>query len=165
MKRPFLASAAACGLLFASLLFGPAPALAQQTVAAPAGFSSVQTPCLGAVGEACVPLAQGAATVALNVSTATTTQLVALSGTTTTYVTHFDVIAGGTGNITFVYGTGSNCATGTTSLSGAYNLTAQAGISAGGGLGAVIVVPAGKALCVTTSAAVQMSGLVTYVQR
>ena len=148
-----------------TVLCAGAPALAQQTVAAPAGFSPVQTPCLGAVGEACVPLAQPSTTVAINVSTATTTRLVALSGSTVTYVTHLNVIAGGTGNITFVYGTGATCGTGTTSLSGAYNLTAQAGLAAGGGLGAVMMVPAGQSLCVTTSAAVQMSGFVSYVQR
>ena len=107
---------------------------------------------------------QASASVAINVSSATTTQLVALSGSTKIYVTSFDAIAGGTGNITFVYGTGSSCGTGTTSLTGAYNLTAQAGIAKGNGLGPVLVVPAGNALCVTTSAAVQMSGSVAYTQ-
>lgn len=109
-------------------------------------------------------IAQGATTVAINVSTATTTQLIALSGSTKIYVTGLAVIAGGTGNITFVYGTGSNCGTGTTSLSGAFPLIANAGLTLGSGLGAVLMVPAGQALCVTTSAAVQMSGFVTYAQ-
>jgi len=104
------------------------------------------------------------ASIAINVSTATTTQLVALSGSTKIYVTSFDVIAGGTGNITFVYGTGSSCGTGTTSLTGAYNLTAQAGIAKGSGVAAVLVVPAGNALCVTTNASAQMSGSVSYQQ-
>lgn len=104
------------------------------------------------------------ASAAINVSTATTTQLVALSSGKKIYVAALDVIAAGTGNITFVYGTGSNCGTGTTSLTGAYNLTAQAGIAKGNGLGAVLVVPASNALCVTTSAAVQMSGSVAYAQ-
>lgn len=127
--------------------------------AIPAGSNSI-----GVVGAD--PSKGGAtpASVAINVSTATTTQLVALSGSTKIYVTSFDVIAGGTGNITFVYGTGASCGTGTTSLTGAYNLTAQAGIAKGSGVGAVLVVPAGKALCVTTSAAVQMSGSVSYQQ-
>ena len=102
--------------------------------------------------------------VAINVSTATTTQLVALSGSTKIYVTSYDVIAAGTGNITFEYGTGTACATGTTALTGAYNLTAQAGIAKGSGIGAVLVVPAGNALCVLTSAGVQMSGSVSFQQ-
>lgn len=100
----------------------------------------------------------------IDVSTATTTQLVALSSGAKIWVTSFNVIAGGTGNIKFVYGTGSNCGTGTTDLTGNYNLTAQAGIAHGDGMGPVLVVPAGNALCVTTSAAVQMSGSVAYVQ-
>jgi hypothetical protein len=100
----------------------------------------------------------------INVSTATTTQLVALSGSTAIYVTSYDVIAGGTGNITFEYGTGTACATGTTALTGPYNLTAQAGLAKGAGIGTVLKVPAGNALCVLTSAAVQMSGSVSFQQ-
>lgn len=115
-------------------------------------------------GANSVNVAQGSATVAVNVSTATTTQLVALSGSTQIYVTGLAVVAGGTGNITLVYGTGSSCGTGTTSLSGAIPLIANAGFTLGSGLGAVLVVPAGQALCITTSAAVQMSGFVTYTQ-
>ncbi|MEY4427850.1 MAG: hypothetical protein RLZZ182_539 [Pseudomonadota bacterium] len=115
-------------------------------------------------GANSVNVAQGSNTVAVNVSTATTTQLVALSGSTQIYVTGLAVIAGGTGNITLVYGTGSACGTGTTSLSGAIPLIANAGFTLGSGLGPVVVVPAGQALCITTSAAVQMSGFVTYTQ-
>jgi hypothetical protein len=66
--------------------------------------------------------------------------------------------------MTFEYGTGTACATGTTVLTGPYNLTAQAGIAKGSGLGPVLVVPVGDALCVLTSAAVQMSGSVSYTQ-
>lgn len=116
----------------------------------------------GSSGAVLAPAADASA--AINVSTATTTQLVALSSGKKIYVSALDVVAAGTGNITFVYGTGTNCGTGTTSLTGAYNLTAQAGIAKGNGLGAVLVVPASNALCVTTSAAVQMSGSVAYAQ-
>lgn len=116
------------------------------------------------IGANADAVAQGAATVAINVSSATTTQIVGLSGSTKIYVTGLTVIAGGTGNITLVYGTGTNCGTGTTSLSGAMPLVANSGLSIGGGLGAVLMVPAGQALCVTTSAAVQYSGFVTYAQ-
>lgn len=115
-------------------------------------------------GANLVGLIQADTSAAINVSTATTTQLVALSGSTKIYVTSYNVISGGTGNITFVYGTGSNCGTGTTSLTGAYNFTAQAGIAIGSGLSPVLVVPSGNALCVTTTAAVQMSGSVSYTQ-
>ena len=107
---------------------------------------------------------QADTTAAINVSTATTTQLVALSSGKKIYVTSWDVIAGGTGNITFEYGTGTTCGTGTTALTGAYPLTAQNGESKGVGLGPVLIVPAGNALCVLTSAAVQMSGSISYTQ-
>jgi hypothetical protein len=119
------------------------------------------------VGQASPDPSKGGGTpssVAINVSTATTTQLVAISGSTSIYVTSFDVIAGGTGNITFEYGTGASCGTGTTALTGAYNLTAQAGIAKGNGLGTVLKVPSGNALCVLTSAAVQMSGSLSFQQ-
>jgi hypothetical protein len=134
---------------------------------------------LGSTGSAVPSTAQYAAAVssgnltgliqadnsaAINVSTATTTQLVALSAGKKIYVTNLNVVAGGTGNITFEYGTGTSCGTGTTALTGAYNLTAQNGLAMGGGLGPVLVVPAGNALCVLTSAAVQMSGSVAYTQ-
>lgn len=107
---------------------------------------------------------QGSTTVAINVSTATTTQLVALSGSTLIRVTGMAVVAGGAGNITFVYGTGSSCGTGTTSISGAIPLVANVGFTMGAGLGPVLIIPAGQALCITTSAAVQMSGFLTYAQ-
>ncbi len=115
-------------------------------------------------GANLVAVSQANATAAINVSTATTTQLVALSSGQVIHVTAASVISAGTGNITFVYGTGSNCGTGTTSITGAYPLIANAGLSIGSGLGPVFVVPAGNALCVTTSAAVQMSGHVAYTQ-
>lgn len=111
-----------------------------------------------------VGIIQADSSAAINVSTATTTQIVALSSGKKIYVTAADIIAGGTGNITFEYGTGTACATGTTVLTGAYPLTAQSGLTKGGGIGPVWVVPASNALCVLTSAGVQMSGSVSYTQ-
>ena len=73
-------------------------------------------------------------------------------------------MAAGTTNFTLVYGTGSNCGTGTTALTGAYPLIPQTGISKGSGVGAILVVPAGNALCGTNSQAIQVSGSVSYQQ-
>lgn len=115
-------------------------------------------------GANSVNVAQGSSTVAVNISTATTTQIVALSGSTQIYVTGITIVAGGTGNVTIVYGTGSACGTGTTSISGAMPLVANSGFALGSGLGPVIVLPAGRALCITTSAAVQVSGFITFTQ-
>lgn len=122
--------------------------------------------CLFATGALAqlAPIVSNAVTVGVNISTATTTELVPLAPNKATYVTFAHIEAGGTGNITFEYGSGTACATATTAIGGAISLTAQTGFASGSGDGPVIVVPAGKALCLVTSAAVQMSGWLTYAQ-
>jgi hypothetical protein len=107
---------------------------------------------------------QANAQAAINISTATTTTLVSLVSGKAIYVTGWDVLAAGAGNLTLEYGMGSNCATGTTAITGNYNFTAQSGITRGGNLGVVFTIPASNALCALTSAAVQMSGSVSYTQ-
>jgi hypothetical protein len=102
--------------------------------------------------------------VPISVSTAVTTQLVAISGSTVIDVQALDFIAAGTTNVTFEYGTGSLCGTGTTVLTGVYNLTAQVGMSKGNGGATFWTVPAGNALCMVNSQAIQVSGSVTYKQ-
>lgn len=109
-------------------------------------------------------IVQADGSVAISVSTATTTQLVALASSKKIYVTAFDIVVAAADNITLEYGTGSSCGTGTTTLTGAWNFAANGGISKGGGLGPVYVVPASNALCMVTSAAVQASGSVSYTQ-
>lgn len=115
------------------------------------------------------PTDQGASnantTIPISINTATTTQLVALSSGKQILVTAWDVIAAGSGNFQLEYGTGTACATGTTILTGPYNLVAQAGLNKGNGAAPVIIVPASNALCALTSAAVQMSGSLAYQQR
>lgn len=115
-------------------------------------------------GANMVQATQANASAAISGNSAATAQLVALSASAVIHVTSFDFIAAGSANVTLVYGTGTNCGTGTTSLTGAYPLTAQAGIAKGNGQGPVLVVPAGNALCWTNSAAVQVSGSVSYTQ-
>lgn len=100
----------------------------------------------------------------VSVSTATTTEIVPLSGSLVTYVLFDKLIVDGTATLTWKYGTGTNCGTGTTTLTGPYNLTAQSGFSEGNGAAPVMIVPAGKALCLTNSAAVQATGSVVAVQ-
>ena len=124
--------------------------------------------CLLAMPAAAAPVSapmQADASVPISMSTATTTELVPAVSGQQIYITHFNVIAAGTGNFKLVYGTGTNCGTGTTDLTGNYNLTAQAGIAAGIGLGVIAIVPPGRALCATNSAAVGMYGLASYSQR
>ncbi len=133
-----------------------------------ATFAQAQTTkgslCYTTNGTNCAASIQSSASAAINISSATTTQLIALVANQTIYVTSWDVMAGGTSNFTLEYGTGTTCGTGTTTLTGAYPLIAQAGISKGNGLGPILIVPPGNALCALTSGNVQHSGSVSYAQ-
>jgi hypothetical protein len=111
-------------------------------------------------------LIQASSSAPINISTATTTQLVAGLSGQKIYVTAWDVVAGGNGTIALEYGTQtvSPCDTGATPLTGPYPLVAQAGLSKNGGISPVFVLPVGAQLCAQTSTTVQMSGSVTYTR-
>ena len=120
----------------------------------------VATPASG--GEQVVP--SGQASVAVNISTATTTQIVALAASQKIYITGGVLVSSGANTVTLKYGTGAACGTGTTSISGAMDFTAQTGIGFNSGFGPSLVIPSAQAFCITTSAAVQLSGWITYAQ-
>jgi hypothetical protein len=115
-------------------------------------------------GGSLTSIIQAGVSLPINLSTAATTQLVAAVSGKAIYVTAWDVIAAGTTNFTFEYGSGTNCAAGTAALTGPYSLVAQFGAAKGSGLGPVLVVPAGNALCAVNSATVQVSGSLAYTQ-
>lgn len=113
--------------------------------------------------------------VAINITTATTTSLVAISGSTLIYVcgismTISEVIT--TPNtIQFEYGTGATCGTGTTVLTGKYG---DGGVTAGIPIvvnasngGTIFSAPAGSRLCALTAigATASFQGVLTYVQQ
>lgn len=108
---------------------------------------------------------QSNSSIPINISTATTQTLVAAVSGKAIYVTSWDAISGGITNLTFEYGTGSACVGGTTALTGPYGLVAQFGAAKGSGLGPVLVVPAGNALCAVNSAGVQVSGSLSFIQQ
>lgn len=132
----------------------PTTAQAQQTI----------RPCHTSNGANCIPEFGASNSVPISVAAATTTQLLALVTGSRIYITSYDFMAAGTNAVKLVYGTGSNCGTGTTDLTGAYPLIAQAGISKGNGLGAILFLPVSNALCITTSGTGQVSGSVSYAQ-
>jgi hypothetical protein len=110
----------------------------------------------------------------INISSATTAQLVALSGTTTIYVCSFVAAAnaGTNPSIQFEYGTGSNCATSPVVLTGAMatGVTVATGVAgpifAGGGSATIFKSAAGNELCaVTAGTTPNFQGYVTYVQQ
>jgi hypothetical protein len=119
----------------------------------------------GATGGLLVGIIQANASVSVSDSASGLTQLVALSSGRAIYITSFDFTAGGGANtVQLEYGTGTACATGTTALTGANSFVANGGISKGGGLGAILFVPAGDALCLNLGSATSVTGSISYAQ-
>ena len=111
--------------------------------------------------------------VSVSITTATTTQLVALSGTTSIYICGFTGTVNSATTATtlqFEYGTGASCGTGTTVLTGAMN---TGGSTAAGSVvisfadpGSTFKTAAGNALCVvTTGTTINVQGVLTYIQQ
>jgi hypothetical protein len=111
----------------------------------------------------------------INITSATTTQLVAISGTTTIYVCSYaftvSQVVTTPNTLTFVRGTGASCGTGTTALTGLYGdggVTAAQPITIQSGSGATMFkTTAGAALCATTviGASGSFQGVISYVQQ
>lgn len=93
---------------------------------------------------------------AISISSATTTQLIALTSAKSIIITGGFVQVAGANNITLEYGTGSSCGTGTTNITGAVNL-----LTSGGFQIPAMVLPAGQALCILTTTTAQVSGVVS----
>jgi hypothetical protein len=97
-------------------------------------------------------------------STSGSTQLVAISGSTKIYICGYTIFAGATANVGLVYGTGTNCATGSTKITPAYPLVAQAGAVDGAAEFRGLATVASQALCINSSAAVAVQATVYYTQ-
>lgn len=130
----------------------------------PANAQSTQQLCYTSNGSNCIQSVAASKSVPINTNTATTTELVALSGTKSIFVTSFELVATAANTAKFVYGTGTACGTGQQNLTGAYGLTTFSILSKGNGLGAILFVPSGNALCIITTAAQQLSGSLSYSQ-
>jgi hypothetical protein len=113
---------------------------------------------VGYVSNPCVSTTK-LANVAINISTAATTQLVALSAGQKIYVCKVLVIEAGTTNVTLETGTGASCGTNTTALTGPMPLSWYEP----SGTTPNYVSSTGYALCLVNSAAVQVSGSILYV--
>jgi hypothetical protein len=106
----------------------------------------------------------------LQMTTATTTQMVALVAGESVRICSYAIQGSTTSTATtlkLVYGTGTNCATGTTALTPAWNMPASSTAlpsTHGHGVGQLFQTPAGDALCATNSAAGTVNILVNYAQ-
>lgn len=109
---------------------------------------------------------------AVNMSTATTTQIVAISGSGgRTYICAIDLVTNAANNVALISGSGSNCASNQAGLAGGvtaasgWNFTTNGGIAAGSGLGMLFKsVTTNNEICLVTSAATQLSGSISWTQ-
>ena len=104
-------------------------------------------------------IVQGDTTTNINLSNSTTgTALVNGASGKKIYVTAYEFIAAGTTSFSLGWSVSTSC-TSITTLAGPWPLTAQQGEALGGGLGPVIIVPAGDTLCeVSTGSSVAIGG-------
>lgn len=98
-------------------------------------------------------------------STTGSTQIIALSGTTVTYICGYSIMVGGTAtNVKLVQGTGANCVTSPVDLTPAWQFTTNSGKVAYSSFYAGLNAPAGKATCVNASAANAVQVEIWYTQ-
>lgn len=116
------------------------PLLAQQSVFVPATMASAT---FGAI--------------------TTMTQLVAGIAKKSIYITALREEPTASSVVTWSYGTGTNCGTGTVNFLGPVTYAAFDEIQMGTGYGALFVIPQGNSLCITISTAVS-PGWVSYSQ-
>jgi hypothetical protein len=106
----------------------------------------------------------------VNQTSATTTEVVALTSGQAIHISGFILTNVGVittpATIKFVYGTGANCASGTTDLTPVFTGSLTAGdisvFSYGNGSAFVLKVPVSNALCVTSTTTQAQRGVVTY---
>ena len=131
-------------------------------------FSPTQTEVIANVsgaGDPCKNPSAATSSVVINTSGASTTQLVAASAGKAVYVCQatFSVSAT-TATAVFEYSTVTNCASGTTALTGAMAGAANTQITMGWG-GAIVTAPAGNALCIVNGGTGTQTGVLSYVQQ
>jgi hypothetical protein len=90
------------------------------------------------------------------------TQIIALSGSTVIRICHFSVSTDAVTNLKFTRGTGANCSTGTTDVSGLYYQVTWLALDFG--TQSALRGAAAGAICVNSSATVNGGGMVIYAQ-
>lgn len=119
--------------------------------------------------DPCQSSAVAKSSAVINISSATTTSLVAASGSTVIYVCGFSMsMVGAIESLKFVYGTQvtNPCDTGQTALTGAFADGTASDIAWSYGPGSTIFKTiASQQLCAVTTGTVSIQGLVTFVQQ
>lgn len=157
---------------------GPATGTANITIS-PASFPSIDGSTILSVlspigADPCQNSNVIKSSVAINITSAATTQLVAISGTKSIYVCHFDMtiseVITTPNTLQFEYGTSTTCV-GANKLTGLYGdkgITAGAPIVVSAGYGGTLfTAPSANGLCALTAigATGSFQGVLTYVQQ
>jgi hypothetical protein len=101
----------------------------------------------------------------VSITSATTTQLIALSSGKVVYVCGLRATVGGTSpTLQFEYGTGTNCGNGTTTVTGAITPVLNDLINLSGE-GTQFYTPAGNAVCLVSGGTPTIKGYLQYVQQ
>ena len=105
----------------------------------------------------------------INIVTATTTLIVTGVSARHVRICSLSLVTAGANNVALISGTGATCGTGTTGMTGGttaatgWNFAANGGIAQGSGIGTINQTNAvGDSVCAITSAAVQLSGRISY---
>lgn len=109
----------------------------------------------------------------INISTATTTRIATESASVKIYICHLSIVTAAANNVALIEGTGASCAGGTpagmaggTSAASGWNFSANGGISLGmGGYSINQTANQAYSVCLVTSAATQLSGVMKWVAR
>lgn len=126
---------------------------------------ATQTPVtLAANTDPCADPNVAKSSVAISVTSATTTNLVSASGTTKVYVCAFEISSvGGTSKLEYGTTSSTACDTGATALTGPFAAASNVNLSGGGTL---MSTPASQQLCIVSGASTTATaGVLTYVQQ
>jgi len=99
----------------------------------------------------------------INVTAGNTTELVALTAAQTIRVCSFVLTESLAGTAQFVYGTGTNCGTGTTNLTGAMTIATNSALNISSGQGSLFRTASANALCLAAVTG-NLTGFVTYAK-
>lgn len=91
-------------------------------------------------------------------------QLVAAVASQKIYVCHASFATSAASSIKLTEGTGTNCGTGKASVTGAYPLAANGGVVLPFGINPLEITTAADALCIESSAAATVAGVIQYAQ-
>jgi len=97
-------------------------------------------------------------------STSGNTQIVAATTGTKIYICGYTLFSAGPSNVGLTTGTGTNCGTGNSKLTPYYELASETGISDQGATYRGMSTPASGAVCMYSSAAVAVQGIIYYTQ-